>query len=282
MSELERDAPEDSGLRAAFDAAREELTGEHPEPDATLRRVLLATRAEARSRRRVRWYVLPIAAVLTASTAWAGANGKLAVVAERVRDAVHFVGFGDDEVAASRGSQRPAPSAGEPEVAAPPAEVASSAAEEESGVSEERETPPVVSAAPVAVASLPASPRAPFASSSSPATVPAPSEASAAAPTPSATGLAPDPHADLYAEAHRLHFAERDAARALVAWDRYLAAAPYGRFAPEARYNRALALVRLGREADARSALTAIADGALGGYRAAEARTLLEAMSKEQ
>ncbi len=94
--------------------------------------------------------------------------------------------------------------------------------------------------------------------------------ASSARATASASALA------LYRVAHAAHFVDHDPARALVAWDAYLAAAPNGQFAPEARYNRALSLVRLGRGKEARSALAPFANGAYGGYRKAEASALLE------
>src|SRR5690606_9995452 len=64
-----------------------------------------------------------------------------------------------------------------------------------------------------------------------------------------------DPEEARYRAAHETHFVARDWSRALRAWDDYLAAYPKGRFAPEARYNRALALVRLGRRDEAREAL---------------------------
>lgn len=82
----------------------------------------------------------------------------------------------------------------------------------------------------------------------------------------------------LYADAHRLHFDARDHEGALRAWDAYLAAAPAGRLAPEARYNRGLCLVRLGRVAEARAALAPIAGGAAGCYRQDEAARLLRAL----
>jgi TolA-binding protein len=82
----------------------------------------------------------------------------------------------------------------------------------------------------------------------------------------------------LYTVAHRAHFVDRDAAAALTAWDAYLAAYPDGRFAPEARYNRALTLVRLGRIDEARVALEPFADGRNHGYRQTEARRLLDAL----
>jgi hypothetical protein len=82
----------------------------------------------------------------------------------------------------------------------------------------------------------------------------------------------------MYAAAHSAHFAVRDPAAALRGWDAYLATYPNGRFAQEARYNRAIALVRLGRATDARTALAPFADGTYGGYRQPEARALLEAL----
>jgi len=45
----------------------------------------------------------------------------------------------------------------------------------------------------------------------------------------------------------------------------------------EARYNRAICLVRLGRRAGARAALAPFASGAYGGYRQEDARALLDA-----
>jgi hypothetical protein len=77
-----------------------------------------------------------------------------------------------------------------------------------------------------------------------------------------------------YAAAHRAHFGGGPPARALVAWNGYLAAFPRGVFAPEARFNRALCLIHLGRFGEARRALRPFADG--GGYRRADARALLD------
>ncbi|UJR83996.1 tetratricopeptide repeat protein [Sandaracinus amylolyticus] len=83
-----------------------------------------------------------------------------------------------------------------------------------------------------------------------------------------------------YREAHALHFDARDPAGALGAWERYLDAYPSGRFALEARYNRALCLVRLGRDGEARDALTPFASGEHGSYRQREAAELVEALSE--
>ena len=82
----------------------------------------------------------------------------------------------------------------------------------------------------------------------------------------------------LYAKAHRAHFVEHDSLTAVRAWEAYLEAYPNGRFALEARYNRALSFVRLGWHDDARAALAPFAKGTYGGYRQREASELLEAL----
>lgn len=104
---------------------------------------------------------------------------------------------------------------------------------------------------------------APLAAASSSASAPSPSDAAADA---------------LYTRAHALHFQAHDDAAALAAWDAYLRAAPSGRYAVVARYNRAMCLARLGRAAEADAALRPFADGAEGGYRRGEARALRDAL----
>jgi hypothetical protein len=80
-----------------------------------------------------------------------------------------------------------------------------------------------------------------------------------------------------YQRAHRLHFHGGDPAAALRAWDGYLAAYPAGTFAPEARFNRAVCLLRLGRRGDAKAILVPIA-GSSFAYGRERARALLTAM----
>jgi hypothetical protein len=84
----------------------------------------------------------------------------------------------------------------------------------------------------------------------------------------------------LFRAAHDLHFETRDPAAALAAWDAYLATAPAGKLVVEARYNRALALVRLGHKAEAIAALEPFARGEVlpAGYRQQPARELLRAL----
>jgi TolA-binding protein len=86
----------------------------------------------------------------------------------------------------------------------------------------------------------------------------------------------------LYRAAHRLHFSGGDPSAALAAWDAYLREDPSGAFAPEARYNRGICLVRLGRAAEARNALEPFANGAFGAYRKNEARALLDVLDGKE
>lgn len=107
----------------------------------------------------------------------------------------------------------------------------------------------------------------------------APASAAPAAPVVTAPPTSTEPDEQtLYAAAHRLHFVEHNPGAALAAWDTYLRAAPRGRLSTEAHYNRALCLVRLGRSAEAEESLRSFARGAYGGYRQAEAQTLLDAL----
>jgi TolA-binding protein len=83
----------------------------------------------------------------------------------------------------------------------------------------------------------------------------------------------------LYYKAHALHFDTHDYASALPAWDAYLKTAPTGHLAPEARYNRAMALLHLGRKNEAEIALKPFANGTYGTYRRREAEALLEQLA---
>jgi hypothetical protein len=82
---------------------------------------------------------------------------------------------------------------------------------------------------------------------------------------------------DLYRRAHEAHFDTGDFSTALALWNDYLAISPPPRFAVEARYNRAITLLRLGRREEASRALRPFAEGDYGSYRSAEARALMRA-----
>jgi len=81
-----------------------------------------------------------------------------------------------------------------------------------------------------------------------------------------------------FARAHRVHFGGGGPSAALAAWDDYLQRFPGGRFVPEAQYNRAIDLLKLGRNAEARDALAPFARGAYGDYRREEATAILRSM----
>jgi hypothetical protein len=95
--------------------------------------------------------------------------------------------------------------------------------------------------------------------------------------TPAPRGITTSvPDADALHRQAFAAFRDHDDEGAVAAWDEYLRTNPMGRFVPEARWGRAAALVRLGRNAEARDALVPFARGDLGSYRKDEAKTLLE------
>ena len=83
-----------------------------------------------------------------------------------------------------------------------------------------------------------------------------------------------------YRIAHEAHFRGTDPAAALAAWNAYLARFPDGQLAPEARYDRALVLIKLKRYPEAKQALAAFAYAPAGSYRQREAAKLLAALPK--
>ena len=88
------------------------------------------------------------------------------------------------------------------------------------------------------------------------------------------------PSAELasYRNAHNLHFRGNDPKAALAAWDTYLAKYPNGTLVPEARYDRAMVLVKLARWSEARAALAPFANAKAGAYRQNEAAEILAAI----
>jgi hypothetical protein len=274
----------DDLLRRASRALRDDGDELEKGEAALLRaRVLDTVRKGERRRGRVVLFVFPIAAVLAASTALARSGAVRRTVTAL---AEYVVGAPIAEPAA------PPPPLVPPATAAP---ATASAPVLPPAISSAPVLPPATSSAAVLRPATSSAPVLRPATSSAPVLRPATSSAPVlrpATPSPPAANdapvvaapavAAPDEEAAAlaaYERAHRLHFADRNYGAAVLAWDDYLRAAPGGRLSAEARYNRALALVHLGREAEAKDALAPFARGEVaGGYRKNEARALLQAL----
>ncbi len=237
----------DDLLKAATQALRDE-TAEADDDGRFTRARLMASLHQGKVKRRTRLaFVLPIAACLAAGTAWGAATGRLPAMFHAIGQLVSYGGK-------------------------PPAEPAPERARDHRAA----EAPPLVENVP---APPPVAPELPPAPAKSPLAA-APSAVASAAPAPSSSAAFQDTDGDLYRLAHEAHFTSHDYARALAGWDAYLRAAPGGRLATEARYNRAICLLRLGRDAEARKALAPFASGFMG-YRQNEARELLSELPDE-
>ncbi|MGK4004091.1 hypothetical protein WMF31_15765 [Sorangium sp. So ce1036] len=282
----------DDVLREATRALREEADASRARPGETRARVMRSLRAQRARRLTTVRVVVPLAAVLVGSVAWASAARWFPGAWHDLASQLGLSAADPPDIppappSARRGprSEAPAPPEAPPQSEAPalpeaPPQSEAPALPEAPPQSEAPapSAPPVSARAPRRAAVPPPSPTARAAPDDAElSSAPSPADDPQAAP---AAPVGPDAHA-LYQAAHRAHFVDRDPAAALAAWDTYLAAAPRGRFAVEAQYNRALCLVRLGRAAEARRALEPFARGAFGGYRQTESRSLLEALSSD-
>ncbi|MBK9259362.1 MAG: hypothetical protein IPM54_05945 [Polyangiaceae bacterium] len=270
----------DELLREATRALREEADGS-PGKQAETRARIVRTLKERRARKlaAIRVFV-PIAAVLVGSVAWASATHRLPGVWYELKDNLGFGRAEVEEAPVDVPADPPAPrrvaKALDVKAPEPAAEVVEAPAPTDvEPAPQPEDVEGQAAAAPKMAAAAP--PRI-----VAPTDVPKVDAAPADVPKVDAAAAAPevrvDPAEALYRAAHEAHFVTRNSSAALAAWDAYLAAAPRGRFALEARYNRALCLVRLGRKAEAQRALEPFAAGAYGGYRKAEARSLVDAM----
>jgi hypothetical protein len=228
----------DDLLRAATQALKEE-TAEAAEDGRFTRARVMASLHQGKVKRRTRLaFVLPLAACLAAGTAWGAATGRLPAMFHAIGQAVSY------------NAKAPPPK--------PAAQVAPAA-----------KAPTAIEAAPPPSEPEPLEPSKPV----EPVT-PKAGVVTSAKPVPASSASFKDTDGDLYRLAHDAHFSAHDYARALSGWDAYLRAAPGGRLSTEARYNRAICLLRLGRDAEARVALQPFASGKMG-YRQNEARQLL-------
>ncbi len=241
-------------LRETTDPERGAASGVPSSARLTRSRVMASLHQRTVKRRTRVAFLLPIAATLATVSAWGAASGKAPELWDAVARTLGFEKPAEAPAPAvpplgrsSGALRRPAQAAIEHHAAAEP-------------TSEQPDTPAPAPEPPAVASAVRPAASAPAASASS--------------------AVFADPAHDLYRRAHRAHFTEHNPPAALALWDEYLRAAPRGRFAVEARYNRALCLVRLGRRAEARAALDAFAAGKFGGYRQSEAAELLEALGE--
>jgi hypothetical protein len=262
-------------LERALRALREGETGTNPRSEETLDRILASRRDTSGTwARRARSWI-PIAAVLVVATSALARSGAIGVIRTFVE--------GRSEVVETRGDGS-TPDA--PLAPAPPQEEGTPASSAQPAESEGSRVALAPAPAPVSVPTpAPASVPTP-APVSAPTAVRPPAPASAPTSTPAlpsastpepASALGPS-EADVYSRAHHLHFGSGNPASALAAWDDYLRRYPDGRFAPDARYNRAIDLLKMKRYAEARVSLQPFADGAYGSYHRDDARELLRSI----
>jgi hypothetical protein len=263
-------------LDRALGALRDDETGASPRSEATLDRILASRRRAAPSwPKRARLWV-PIAAVLVIATtalARSGAIPRIRALVTGTADVGERTGRVAAQPPATSGAPAPGPdlaTEAAQEVASPPSPAPEVAASPEPTPAHEAERAREPSPEP-AVARSRATPPEP--STRAPSLIPASSAEQQSAPPPRGPS-----EADVYARAHKLHFEGSDPVAALTAWDDYLTLYPGGRFAPDARYNRAIDLLKLKRYVEARTALAPFADGTFGGYHADDARELLRSI----
>jgi hypothetical protein len=243
---------DDDVLARAVRALRDGADGSSAAASTTRLQILTRALNDRRRRHRVLFVVMPLAAAFFASVAWGAATGRLSRWVEMMtgRPAPQQTTEPMAHAGAAGSPLAPDPSPSVPTASSPTTE---------------------------------ATPRAPAGSAtSSPSAVSAmsaPTRPTNASPSPTPSAFADEQ--SLYAGAHAAHFVDRNPAAALRGWNAYLAAYPNGRFALEARYNRAICLVRLGRSDQAREALGPFARGDHGNYRQREARDLLDALAAD-
>lgn len=217
----------------------------------TLQRLQRARRPATERRRTLRTLYWTLAALFVGMGAWANATGRIDEWFESEPEPPPPV------TPPPARAPRPAPRVSEPAPSEPAPVI---------------EAPVITPPAPPPPAPARAQPRAP--AKEAPSVEP---------PRPAPQPLAAPDVDDVYREAHRAHFNQKDYAGALPLWDRYLElAGPDHVLLPEARFNRAIALYRLGQWAEARRALKPFAGGEYGRYRREDAERLLDAIERQQ
>jgi hypothetical protein len=248
-------------LFEATQALRELGAQDSESSQLTRARVIAAVRRTQRKQLRRSIFAIPLAALAIGSAAMAATGGYLPSPVQRwVTDVTGIT---------PKIPQHPKfKVARAPTLQPSPAESAPAAAGEYQPI----EQMPLVSSSPLALAPEP---------STKGVVVVAP--ASASDKLRVAVGESPITEAEFerYRLAHEAHFVKKDPAAALAAWTDYLAHAPSGQLAVEARYNQALCLLKLGRTQEARRALAPFVAGTYGAYRRQEAQALIATLDAD-
>jgi hypothetical protein len=255
-------------LQRASKALRDSHTGANSGSGFTRARILRSL-FDGKRKRWSRWAVLgPLAALLLGGTAWAGATGRLPAWWTHAEQWVTTLNGPNQTATAEVELARKLPQRGSllPSPSIEPAEAVATAPIEPPSI----EPPePALEEPPLELAPLHTPRAARRATALEPSREPdPPSEA------------ARDPELVMFRRAHDLHFKSGAPSAAVAAYGEYLAAYPRGRFVPEARYNTALGLLKMGERERARGILETFARGEPGSYRQAEATKLLEALAR--
>jgi hypothetical protein len=255
-------------LLAASRALRDDAQSRADTSKHTRARIASRLARKQGRRRRLAMVLWPIAATLVLSTAWAAAS----------RASRHSGGaISPGEVASvvapiALRSAGGVPTEGPPAMPVDESMVASVRAEETHSEGTVRAVPEA----------RPQPARPPTLRSQSRTASPNAAATYAAVELPAAPGGESDrsvAELSLYRHAHALYFVGHDFDAALAAWDAYLRAAPEGTFAREARYNRALCLLRIGRRREGLEALAPFAEEPGGApYRQSAAKALIDAL----
>lgn len=249
----------DDLLARMTQALADENDGATAFPEATRARVI-RTLAERKPRRK-KWFVVGVPAfvIFGGSSAWASMTGHLPPVVEQAISAVTFgaVDFAkvDKPKIRTRVFERKLAEPLEPQDER--SQLDSSKDKESTRATEESAKEPLLQ--------LP--------------------EESPARSASHSVGAAPsikhvpvlDPALATYQSAHRAQFRAGDCSAAVDGYAEYLKAAPGGSFAVDARYNRAVCLLKLGQTSEAKAILRPFSEGRYGTYRQKSASELLGA-----
>lgn len=279
-------------LRKAAEAMRAERTGHTAGSGFTRARILNDVRAGRKKRNR--WWRIgfPVGIILAGTTAWASASGKWPEVWVSVSTLLNLPvtdnGASERSLATAKSHATPKPrlpgardSASESAVAVPTEPTATPEAtallEPTSAVATRAEAtrPPKLEPA-LQAKHDPRNSTRPRHSNVAPSPATPPTAPAADVPLPPAL----EAEIQAFRKADDLYRRVGDLRAAVSAYQQYVRSYPAGRFVPEAKYNSALALLKLGRAMEARTLLTPFAEGAYGSYRQGAARKLLDALDE--